>query len=77
MNDENDEMSLKPFFLTVKGRNYNQEVLSLYGQIETALDILESQKKTISQWKRQLRGFLHLISGSRMVADYLNLAFQK
>lgn len=59
--------------LKIVGRNYQEEIESLYDNLEQAGKILKDDQG----WKRlcdgQLRDFLPTICGSRMVAAYLSL----
>lgn len=63
-------------FLEIVGTKYEDEVASLYKNMQAACDMLEGEVK-YDFLKKQLEEFLPIISGSRMEADYLNLAFPK
>ena len=69
------DKSFIPPYLEITGNTYADEVESLYGNMRRSGDILDDPEKTDRQIKNQLAGFLPIISGSRMAADYLNLAF--
>lgn len=66
-----------PAYLQITGKNYEEEVSSLYLNLSKASQILDG-KADIS-WgdavKEQLRAYLPIISGARMEKDYLNLGF--
>ncbi|MBI2064002.1 MAG: alpha-glucan family phosphorylase [Candidatus Yanofskybacteria bacterium] len=64
-----------PPFLEISGKNYNEEVVSLYGQMRQAADLLDDKEKKAEYLKRQLASYLPIISGARMEEDYLNLGF--
>ena len=63
--------------LIISGRNYQEETDSLYNQLQRGLRIVD-EKDAVS-WdyfvKRQLAAYLPIISGSRMLKDYINYAF--
>lgn len=69
--------SYTPHYLKVSGKNYDEEAQSLYGQIERASTIIHGKDENI--WgefvKRQLEGYLPIISGSRMAAVYLQKGY--
>lgn len=60
-------------FLEVTGEDFEAEVASLY-QSMLAAGTLDGDAK-IAQWKKQVEGFMPIISGARMEEDYLNFAF--
>ena len=66
-------------YLQITGNSHNEEVDSLYGNIQRAAEIIRDKgDMTYEEYvKRQTAAFLPLITGSRMVADYLNLSFPK
>lgn len=66
-----------PSFLEIKGKNYQEEVDSMYDQMRLAAEILDDPQKKAKQLKKQLSEFLPIISGARMEKDYLNMVFPK
>lgn len=65
-----------PLYLEVSGNYYNQEAEALYQRVEEACTILGDESMLREQIIKQLKGYLPILSGSRMVRDYLNLRFQ-
>lgn len=67
----------KPPYFKISGDTYADEVASLYKNMEDAADIIRKKDPTAyaDAIKRQLKAYLPIISGSRMIKDYLNLAF--
>ena len=69
--------SYTPHYLRVAGKDYDQEAQSLYSQIEHATAIIRGKDE--NGWgefvKKQLEGYLPIISGSRMAADYLRKGY--
>ncbi len=72
--EEEGIVDFQPPYLEVTGKSYQEEVNSLYGQMRKAVGLIE-QGQRIPFAKGQLKGYLPIISGARMEADYLNLAF--
>lgn len=66
-----------PVYLAVTGSSYQQEADMLYRQIEQACNIIDDNECLKYQIIKQLQAYLPIISGSRMVVDYLNLRFPK
>ena len=64
-----------PPCLEVSGANYEAEVKSLYGQMARAGRILKNDGWHETQVGRQLAGYIPVISGARMMKDYLKLIF--
>ena len=64
-----------PPCLEVSGANYEAEVKSLYGQMARAGRILKNDGWHETQVGRQLAGYIPVISGARMMKDYLKLMF--
>lgn len=64
-----------PLYLEVSGNFYNQEADMLYQRIEEVCQILDDEKLLRQKIIDQLNGYLPIISGSRMIRDYLNLRF--
>jgi len=69
--------SFSALYFIIKGKTYEEEVSSLYFQMCEAARIIDDSHKKTELWKKQLSAFLPIICGSRMIADYLNLAFPK
>lgn len=63
--------------LEVSGVNYEQEVLALYVQMWRAIRILKDDALLEKQIQNQLRAYLPVVSGARMMKDYLDLVFGK
>ena len=66
-----------PACLEVTGADYESEVRSLYDQMSRAARIVRNDEWLDGQVKRQLKGYLPVISGARMMKDYLRLIFGK
>lgn len=64
-----------PPCLEVSGTNYESEINSLYEQMNYAGSIFQNDALLEKQIRRQLKGYLPVISGSRMMKDYLRLIF--
>lgn len=64
-----------PPCLEVSGANYEAEVKSLYEQMARAGRILKNDGWHETQVGRQLAGYIPVISGARMMKDYLKLIF--
>ncbi len=67
-----------PYYLEIKGSTYEEEVNSLYANLERACAIIDN-KDGEYPWdyfvKRQLAAYLPIISGPRMLKDYINFGF--
>ena len=63
--------------LEVSGANYNDELKSLYLQMNRAGQIFKDDYLLEKQIRKQLKGYVPVISGSRMMKDYLRLIFGK
>ena len=63
--------------LEVSGVNYDQEVLAFYVQMWRAIRILKDDTLLEKQIQHQLRAYLPVVSGARMMKDYLDLVFGK
>jgi starch phosphorylase len=60
----------------ITGRTYEEEVASLYAQMNVASELLsENGEKYHAYLKKQLKEYLPLCCGSRMEKDYLNFGF--
>ena len=66
-----------PACLEIVGANYEAEVRSLYEQMLRAARIVKNDTWYEGQIHRQLAGYLPVISGARMMKDYLQLIFGK
>jgi hypothetical protein len=64
-----------PPCLEVSGANYDSEVNSLYEQMSRAGRIIKNDNWRKTQIERQLNGYIPVISGARMMKDYLKLIF--
>lgn len=64
-------------YLKIEGENYEKEVESLYSNLEKAYDLISDKKKWSEFVKKQLKAMLPIISGGRMMSQYLNFAFPK
>lgn len=62
-------------YLEITGSNYSEEVESMYAQMERASRLVDNKDSELT-WssfvKKQLKGFLPVISSARMEVDYLN-----
>ena len=63
--------------LEVTGRNYEAEVSSLYVNIHKAAAILKNDQLLEKHIRHQLSNYLPIISGARMMKDYLKFIFPK
>ena len=61
--------------LEVSGANYNDELKSLYLQMNRAGQIFKDDYLLEKQIRKQLKGYVPVVSGSRMMKDYLRLIF--
>lgn len=62
-------------YLMVTGQNYPQEVASTYRLFERALEIINSDDLWREFVLNQLKTYMPIISGTRMMGDYLNFFF--
>lgn len=78
MAEEEGRIGFIPPYLQIVGRNYQEEVLSLYANMLTASLTCDNKLKN-NTWgdvvKRQTAAYLATISGARMEKDYINLGF--
>jgi len=63
--------------LEVTGRNYEAEVSSLYVNMHKAAAILKNDQLLKKHIRHQLSNYLPIISGARMMKDYLKFIFPK
>lgn len=65
-----------PACLEVTGNSYQEELDSLYAQLRTAADIHSDDHALRTELIRELGGYLPVLSGARMLKDYLHLLFR-
>ena len=63
--------------LEVTGKNYEAEVSSLYVNMHKAATILKNDQLLEKHIRHQLSNYLPIISGARMMKDYLKFIFPK
>lgn len=63
--------------LEVVGVNYEAEVRALYERMDQAGRIVQNREALARQIRRQLSDYISVISGARMMKDYLQLIFGK
>ena len=63
--------------LEVSGKNYEAEVLSLYVNMHKAAAIVKNDQLLEKHIRHQLNNYLPIISGTRMMKDYLKFIFPK
>lgn len=63
--------------LEVTGKNYEAEVSSLYVNMHKAAAILKNDQLLEKHIRHQLSNYLPIISGARMMKDYLKFIFPK
>lgn len=63
--------------LEVSGRTYALELASLYDQMNQAGQILRDDNLLQSRIRQQLEAYLPIISGARMMKDYLHFLFNQ
>ena len=63
--------------LEVTGHNYEDEVKSLYVNMYKAATIIGNDTMLLRHIHRQLNAYLPIISGARMLKDYLKFLFPK
>ncbi len=61
--------------LEVSGNGYPAEVSSLYANMHKAAQIIKDDRLLVQFTHRQLRAYLPIISGARMLKDYLKFLF--
>ncbi|MBQ3430112.1 hypothetical protein IJG21_01655, partial [Candidatus Saccharibacteria bacterium] len=66
----------KDAYLSVEGSTEAEEIASLYEKMELAASAWENDFDLEFLVRRQLSAFLPVISGSRMLKDYLNFLFK-
>jgi len=64
-------------YLEVTGENYAEETASLYAQMRRAASLLRDDEQLSKAVRRQLVAYLPVISGARMLRDYLHYLFTK
>ncbi len=62
-------------YLTIEGKNESQETEDLYVQMETAAKAWAYDSELEYWIRKQLKAYLGICSGSRMMRDYLNYLF--
>ena len=67
----------KESYLSVSGADENEEIDSLYQRMEEAAAAWENDFDLEFFVKKQLQAYLPVISGTRMLKDYLNFLFKK
>ncbi|MGE5312414.1 MAG: glycogen/starch/alpha-glucan phosphorylase [Acidobacteriota bacterium] len=68
---------LPPACLEVRGSSYADEVMSLYEQMRYATRVLKDDVELEKVVHRQLAAYLPIISGARMLKDYLRYLFDR
>ena len=64
-------------YLAVTGKNYREEVRSFYRQMHRATELLRDDEQLAVAIRAQLTAYLPVISGARMLRDYLHYLFTK
>ena len=64
-------------YLEVTGKNYREEVRSFYRQMHRATELLRDDEQLAVAIRAQLTAYLPVISGARMLRDYLHYLFTK
>lgn len=62
--------------LIIHGKTYQDEIASLYSQMRRAAVILRNDKLWVDEVAKVLTAYLPIISGSRMIRDYLRFLFK-
>jgi glucan phosphorylase len=76
--EENGNKNIELPALEISGETYAEEVNSLYEQLNKAEKMIAENGEEYHNFiKKQLKGYLPIICGSRMEKDYLNLGFPK
>lgn len=67
----------KPAYLEIAGKNYEEEVESLYLNLVKGARIIDGKAEVslVDFIKGQYKDYLHIACGARMEVDYLNLGF--
>ena len=65
-----------PPILEVRGQTYEEEIESLYEQMRLAAEICRDDSRWAAEITRELGGYLPIISGTRMMQDYLKFLFK-
>ena len=61
--------------LEVDGKTYDEEVASLYANMHKAAHVMKTDALLERNIHRQLKAYLPIISGARMLKDYLKFLF--
>ena len=61
----------------MSGKNYEAEVSSLYVNMHKAAAIVKNDQLLEKHIRHQLNNYLPIISGARMMKDYLKFIFPK
>lgn len=65
-------------YIAIKGQNHEEELASLYDGLEEAIERIETGGNYWGDKIRgQLKSFMPIIAGGRMISDYLNFQFPK
>ena len=64
-------------YLNVSGNDETAEVEALYQRMEEAISIWDNDFDLEDSVRRQLTTFLPVISGTRMLSDYIDYLFSK
>ncbi|MDO4742046.1 MAG: glycogen/starch/alpha-glucan phosphorylase [Candidatus Saccharibacteria bacterium] len=62
-------------YLSVAGANEEEELLRLYARMREAIQIEENDFDLVFNIKQQLQAYLPIISGARMLRDYIDYLF--
>ena len=62
-------------YLTIEGKNEEQETENLYKQMEVAAKAWHNDQELEYWIHKELKAYLDVCSGSRMMRDYLNYLF--
>ena len=65
------------FHLDVKGNDYNEELEMCYRQMQNAISTWDNDFDLEFMIRRQLSGYLPIVSGTRMLKEYLDYLFSK
>ena len=66
-----------PPIFEVKGKNYEEELASLYKNMEDAATAIQNDLLKRAWIIKELTGYLPVISGARMLKDYLTYLFSR
>jgi starch phosphorylase len=64
-------------YFEIVGNNYEEELASLYANFERAVSEIDDPEVWGRRVKAALADYLPILSGARMIADYVNLMFPK